>query len=363
MRPLLFFLFLLPFQFLQAQNLIVNPGAELDPATNGWTVALGPVVNPWRQGTEVIPHGGTYHFYAGDDSPDGSELYQDIDVSSYAASIDAGSSTFNFTAWMRVYNFTSGSWNDQARAYVEYRDASSTVLSTYDTGLRSTTAWIAYSDSRVAPVGTRTIRIRLTATKLRGSEADGYFDDLVLTHSVTLPVTLLSFSSTLINDAIEIQWQTSTEEYNDYFTLEKSEDGITWKTISIQKGSLYAKQLSSYTYTDNQPSAGIQYYRLTQTDIDGARSTFPIITQEFSVGSLHNLFVYPNPSNGPVTINTSAVGEKRIRIFSTGGQTLLHEIAFESNEYKIDLSALSAGHYIIELLTSASVERTVFVKY
>jgi len=153
------------------QNLITNPGAELDPTSNGWTQVSG----NWVSGSEVTAHGGSYHFFAG--AASGTvELYQDIDVSSYATYIDVSYQQFSFSAWIRDWNN-----DDKARIIVEYRDASGTALESYDTGEQGTTTWTQYSDTRTAPVGTRSIRVRLLSRRYNGTDNDGYSDDLSLT--------------------------------------------------------------------------------------------------------------------------------------------------------------------------------------
>lgn len=159
------------FSTTYGQNLITNPSAELDPVTNGWTQSSG----NWqrRTGTPTAQQ-GTYYFFAGA-SASTVELYQDVDVSSYSTNIDLGTQAFDFIGYMRDYN-----GNDESKIIIEYRDASSTVLSTYDSGFRKITSWTLYCDNRTAPANTRTIRIRLQSKRNAGTNSDGYIDDLTL---------------------------------------------------------------------------------------------------------------------------------------------------------------------------------------
>jgi len=111
-------LFFVTVSFVAGQNLVVNPGSEVNPTIVGWTL----VSCHWNNDIQVPPHGGTYHFYAGGADANPCELYQDIDVSMFSASIDASSSTFTFSAWMRSYAMAFGVYNDRGRAIVEYRE-------------------------------------------------------------------------------------------------------------------------------------------------------------------------------------------------------------------------------------------------
>ncbi|MBC7488408.1 MAG: T9SS type A sorting domain-containing protein [Cytophagaceae bacterium] len=359
MRLLLSIIFLVSIaSFVHGQNLVVNPGSEVNPTIVGWTL----VSCHWNNDTQVPAHSGTYHFYAGGADANPCELYQDIDVSSFSASIDANSSTFTFSTWMRSYAMAFGVYNDRGRAIVEYRNASSTVLSTYDTGLRGSLVWTQYSDVRVAPAGTRTIRIRLISDASINSDSDGYFDDVSLTHSTTLPVHLLSFTSAVAGAAIEVKWQTASEESNAFFTVEKSEDGMHWKVIAVQEGTLSSQQLTNYQLLDEEPVHGVQYYKLIQTDVDGKITTFPIIVQVYETAGIDEVQLFPNPTDGVVSVKVLGVGKKKLRVVSATGQEMLSGISFDTQAYFLELGNLPAGYYVIEVHTGYSVQRRKLLK-
>lgn len=359
MKALLLVVFCFSTSFVWSQNLISDPGAEVWPTGAGWVQVSG----NWQNGAPVTPHGGSFHFYAsGSTVGSSSELYQDINVSAYASSIDAGTTSFTFSTWMRSYNKVFGVWNDLGNTIVEYRDASSTVLSTYSTGNQASLTWIQFSDTRLAPVGTRTIRIRLISYDNVGTDSDGYFDDLVLTKTTTLPVSLISFTSLVVGSAIELKWQTASEVSNDFFTVEKSIDGLNWTVLSVQKGKLNAQQLTNYETIDEQPIPGIQYYKLKQTDVDGTTTTYPLLAQTYTEYSQPEITVFPNPSDADVTVYMPGEGLKKINVFSITGQVLLPEKEVEGNECFLEWHELPAGYYVIEVSTALSVQRKIVVK-
>ena len=156
-------------------NLLVNPSAE-DPLVNGelfgWQEVTG---TRWTRFNAHAPFDGSFYFYAG--AVGTGELSQDVDVSAFANTIDAGNQIFEFLG--TVY---SGDGNrDNSRIIVEYRDVSGNVLETFDSGeIFSLLLWRQVADIRSAPEGTRTIRVRLRARRLSGSNNDGYFDALAL---------------------------------------------------------------------------------------------------------------------------------------------------------------------------------------
>src|SRR5579871_131380 len=248
------------------QNLIVNPGAESgDPTTNGWTsVSMGTTgsgcynSSGWRivQTANGFPsaHGGSYIFFPGCSSTNGLtyELRQDINVSANASVIDVGWDGFTFSGYLQTYNQSP---SDQAQMIVEYRDAAnSTVITSYNTGLQtSASAWKNYSNTTVAPVGTRYIRIRLLAKVNTGPSDDGYFDDLSLISSIPLPVTFTSVSLIPENNAVQINWQTSSETNNSYFTVQRSQDQSSWIDIATVNGRINSITNVNYSVVDNNP--------------------------------------------------------------------------------------------------------------
>ncbi|MCH8048403.1 MAG: Ig-like domain-containing protein [Planctomycetes bacterium] len=116
-----------------------------------------------------------YIFWAG--SVVEGELKQDVDVTTLAAEIDAGRVGFKFSGWLQSFDQDPP---DKGRIIVEYRSGGDVVLATFDTLARSDLSWTLYRDLRIAPIGTRTVRIRLFAYRASGTANDGYIDDLYL---------------------------------------------------------------------------------------------------------------------------------------------------------------------------------------
>ena len=328
------------------QNLITNPGAELDPTTNGWTQASG----SWVSGSEVAAQDGSFHFFSGA-SAGTVELYQDVDVSVYATAIDAGTQDFYFSGYIRSF---SGS--DEGQIIVEYRDAATTVLSTYDTGLEPSTTWTQFVDTRTAPVNTRTIRIRLLSKRNAGSDNDGYMDDLLLNiGSAPLPIELVSFNVHQTEDLkVRIDWQTASEINNDFFTIERSIDAINWEELKNIEGAGNSVQLINYSTIDEKPIWGISYYRLKQTDFDGQYSYSKIESINIDRLADSQVTIFPNPTNNRITINGDKRELEQIRIFNMHGKELTNSINIQKvsrTESIINLGKLTTGLYYIKTKT------------
>jgi hypothetical protein len=339
------------------QNLIVNPGAEVGPIIPipGWTQVSG----NWSESTQVTAHGGSKHFYAGAwNSPDpiASELYQDVDVSGNAASIDAGTASYTFSAWMRIFGFG----NDKGNIIVEYRDASSAVLTSYNTGFNTTTTWKNYTDTRNAPVGTRTIRIRLISTLVSGSDSDGYMDDLSLISNGGLPIKIINFTADYINPSASLSWSTASEINNDYFTVERSEDGMQWSEVEIVDGAGNSSSPINYAVEDLHPFNKISYYRLKQTDFDGSFTYSPTVV--IRTTSDHAFTIYPNPANHVLHITNPQGDELNFSFVNNLGQQVYLPYTQEGNTTTFHLYSLSRGMYMLRIQNKNLVhfEKVVF---
>ena len=84
-----------------------------------------------------------------------------------------------------------------------------------------------------------------------------------------LPIELLYFNGYFNQDKNILSWSTLSEKNNDYFTLEKSNNGSDWEIITIEAGAGNSSTKLYYSLFDYNVDKVINYYRLKQTDYDG----------------------------------------------------------------------------------------------
>lgn len=355
-----YFFFSIP--LLHSQNLIINPSAESVPTANGWTQTGTTPTNcyggsGWRmQGNQndfPVAQSGSYFFAPGCGGNGAGavyELYQNVNVTSNATAIDAGAYLVTFSGYMRSYNQLPP---DQTAMIVEYRNAANnTVLQSYNTGtVTNTSSWVNYSNTRVAPVGTRYIRIRLIGTSRNGSSVDTYFDNLSLSGVVdyTLPVRFLDFSATAEEKQVVLSWKTSDEINNAGFHVERSSDGSSWEDLAFVPASSAYKSIYTYRYADKAPLVGNSYYRLRQVDIDEKYSYSTIIRVK-SDDFASRCYIYPNPARDVVKVYGN-VSNKDIRLFSGDGKF----IKSYKNTSMLDVHFLQPGLYYLRIEGDESI--------
>lgn len=117
-----------------------------------------------------------------------------------------------------------------------------------------------------------------------------------------LPVELLNFTAESEGASVLLKWVTATEKNNDYFTIEKTKDGVTYSEVTKVKGAGNNTTLINYTAIDNEPYTGASYYRLKQTDFDGKFTYSSLKKVDFNTSNNIGLLqtVYPNPNEGEV---------------------------------------------------------------
>ncbi len=113
-----------------------------------------------------------------------------------------------------------------------------------------------------------------------------------------LPIELVSFDAIVIENGVALNWVTAVEIDNDYFTIERSTDGVEFVPIKVIDGAGHSTVLKYYSDLDDEPLNGKLYYRLKQTDFNG-HFTYSNIVMVVVVGETSSTTVsakvFPNP--------------------------------------------------------------------
>lgn len=175
--------------------------------------------------------------------------------------------------------------------------------------------------------------------------------------NAALPISLLSFTGKRVENSSVLKWSTTKEENNDYFEITRSRDGKTFSKLSEKIGSKGINGTStetlSYSYTDNIPNEGHNYYRLQQTDRDG-KTTNSINVVDVYFGNETMVTLYPNPAQQElnVDINISKATNAKMRIIDATGRVVKQiDMSLKSggNQTKVSLEGLSDGMYMIQI--------------
>ncbi len=169
----------------------------------------------------------------------------------------------------------------------------------------------------------------------------------------SLPIGLVSFDAMAVNNnSVRLNWETSSEQDNDYFVVERSVSGADgWKEIAVVDGAGNSETPKYYTDVDDMPLNGVSYYRLKQIDFNGQERIHEMESVYIDIAGMSDLVIYPNPATDLVTLKGDIVSLSTFKLLNAMGQ----DIRMNVSSYKqgdgslvLDISSLRSGVYIIK---------------
>jgi hypothetical protein len=177
-----------------------------------------------------------------------------------------------------------------------------------------------------------------------------------------LPVSLVNFTAEKVDNNVLLSWTTNVEQNNDYFLVQRSNDGGNFETIGKVEGSGTTFTIHNYSFTDADIPVAILYYRLVQVDKDGKSST----TKTISVNNMKetSIRVYPNPFANGITVELSSgyAYKVNLRITDLLGVTLYAAEDVDNNGSITVGQNLPDGVYVLEVTSQTGVKTFRIVK-
>ena len=183
--------------------------------------------------------------------------------------------------------------------------------------------------------------------------------------SSVLPITLMSFNGQRINSAVYLHWRTSTEINNDYMSIERSNDGRIFEEIGRVQGAGTTQVEQSYSFVDERPLPGVNYYRLRQVDFDGRYEYHETVAVDFSSETTGKLLVYPTQAKDrlQVVAGTEMNEDAQVQVLSADGKIWKTTLWLEkSTQMELSVTELPAGSYWLRVLDGKRVEQAYFQK-
>ncbi len=173
---------------------------------------------------------------------------------------------------------------------------------------------------------------------------------------LALPIELSHFDVSPFGNHAELNWQTSSERNNDYFTIERSIDGLSWEERSRIEGAGNSTDILNYRELDENRIIGISYYRLKQTDFDGAFSYSDVKSYRSEITDEIN--IYPNPVfSNTLYLSGKGLNRDAFRIYDLYGRDVTQQVIVTPLEssYALDVSEIQIGNYFLS--TGSTVVR------
>lgn len=171
--------------------------------------------------------------------------------------------------------------------------------------------------------------------------------------NIVLPIKLKSFTGKDYQGNNLLKWVTLSEQNNDYFVIEKSEDAVNFYETGKVKGSGNSNTELNYQFVDNNITKDIHYYRLRQVDYNGDMSNSSIISINRKFKAEVN--IYPNPAKEFLFLEIKANTEEQyiIRYINVLGAIVQEKLFVNegNNTYQTkEFKQLMSGIYLVQLL-------------
>ncbi len=174
-----------------------------------------------------------------------------------------------------------------------------------------------------------------------------------LSWSNVVPVQLIYFRGQAESNRVRLNWATATETNSDYFSIERSVDLKEFLPIGKITSLGESRQRHEYSFLDEAPLPGVNYYRLKQVDKDLAFEYSKIIAVS-SQSQASDFVIYPNPSDGKtIKLQFDNIELDALRLVNMVGQEIPFEIqASSTNSLTIrPFQELRSGLYFITYAT------------
>ena len=324
------------YTFFDAHSYVI-PGGTGNPATI--TATVFPNTNP-----PGLPH-------AGDTS---------AVVKRYCTLSGSGTGTgFNYTLSL---SWTKPEVRGNEQAYAFWGNSGSVWVNAGTLGLPDTTAHFA-AQTGLTAWGTWTLG----------------------TSTAPLPIQLMSFQASALagTGSVKLTWATASEIKNYGFYVQRSgfpSSGFTDLPGGFVSGSGTSTAMKLYSWIDQNPLPGTNYYRLKQVDLDGSSSVSDPLKVVQGASDADNsrqpaLFAlgqnYPNPFNPTtrITFTIDNPGYTTLKVYNILGDevaTLYEGMAQSGTQYNVafDGTSLANGAYFYRLVSGAqtSLKKMVLVK-
>ncbi len=173
---------------------------------------------------------------------------------------------------------------------------------------------------------------------------------------IPLPVQLIYFNGKQEGNHVILKWATASEINNEYFEIEKSDNAIDFKKAGIVKGNGSNSPISNYSFADDFPFYGINYYRLKQVNYNG-ESIYSEVIAVNCASKNQPIRISPADDPGVYILHFAEKKSGIIKVSDISGR-MLEQVIFENSgsELQLDLRKYSNGLFFVSVLNGNELQ-------
>lgn len=178
------------------------------------------------------------------------------------------------------------------------------------------------------------------------TETPGFSNFYLMGGTTPLYVELKDISALNEGNHNKISWGTAREERGDRFELERSADSRSFSLLARVNGKGAA---ADYTYLDQSPLNGVNYYRLKLMHNDGKTSYSKVVSATYTAkGGAFEVKALPNPVSHMLKVMISGGSADAVVTLSDVTGKTLHSYKVTGTEVDIDMRAMAQGMYFVK---------------
>jgi hypothetical protein len=167
---------------------------------------------------------------------------------------------------------------------------------------------------------------------------------------VPLPVNFTAFTATAGKGQALLQWQTAQEQNSRDFTIERSSDGVKYSDIGSVEAAGNSSNPIDYSFIDVAPVNGRNYYRLRETDLDGAYMYSDVRILTFSGTDTDPKLVWFQTGDKAVEVDLKLGSNEVYSVTDISGR-LVRQGQLSSG--KLYLTGQPSGLYVVKVITAS----------
>ena len=178
-------------------------------------------------------------------------------------------------------------------------------------------------------------------------------DKNIFALNIPLPLKLLDFKGQLVNNSVRLTWRSELEEPGTTYELQrKTGSGTDFQSI-YTKSAVGTGSLTDYSWTDMNPVAGQNQYRLkmTEPNKESYSSTVSVLYKPKNF-DIRRIYIDKSLSNLVLQINSQKEQQVLVEVINTAGIILLQRkqvLNHSLNQFSLPVAQLAAGQYFFRV--------------
>lgn len=171
-------------------------------------------------------------------------------------------------------------------------------------------------------------------------------------NGVGLPVHFTAFQAKANSCKVDLSWTTAQETGSKYFDVQRSADGIRFESIGSVDAKGDAGRGGEYTFIDENPVSGKNFYRVKQYDEDGKGLATNTQSATINCGAT-KIDLFPNPTSAIVNVK-GLNGKNTIKVLTISGQEVM-KADTELETYSMMVNGLASGTYQVQVVKNNEI--------